>query len=165
MQNIEITTKIIEVSGLSELSNIEQELVQDALDSAKKSYAPYSNFHVGASLLLENGKIIKGNNQENAAYPSGLCAERVAIFYANANYPEVKIKTMIIVALNRNGLTPKPVYPCGSCRQVMIENESRLKSNIKLILVGEKSIHILENASQLLPMGFDKSVLLGEPEE
>ncbi len=162
MKNIEITAKITEVSGLSELSNTEQNLVQNALDSAKKSYAPYSNFHVGTSILLENGKIINGNNQENAAYPSGLCAERVALFYASAHYPEVKIKTMVIVALKNNKLTPKPVYPCGSCRQVMIENESRLKNGIKLILVGEKNIHILENTSQLLPMGFDKSVLMGK---
>ena len=162
MKNIEITTKITEVSGLSKLSVIEQELVKNALDSAKNSYAPYSNFHVGASLLLENGEIINGNNQENAAYPSGLCAERVAIFYANSHFPGVKIKTLVITALNKNGLTPEPVYPCGSCRQVMIENESHLKNSIKLILVGAKSIHLLENTSQLLPMGFDKSVLLGK---
>jgi len=162
MQNIEITTRITEVSGLSELSKEEQELVQNALDSAKKSYAPYSNFHVGASLLLENGEIVNGNNQENAAYPSGLCAERVAMFYANSQFPGVKIKTLVIVAINTDGLTLEPVYPCGSCRQVMIENESSLKDSIKLILVGEKSIHILENTSQLLPMGFDNSVLLGK---
>jgi len=161
MKIINKTLSIQEYSNLSDLSDIEQTLVKKAKDSVNRAYAPYSQFKVGASLLLENGKIFCGNNQENAAYPSGLCAERVVMFYANANYPGVKMKVMAIVAKNQKGFIKKPVYPCGSCRQVLIENENHFRNLIKLILVGEEKIHIIENASQLLPMGFDKSVLFG----
>ncbi len=105
MKNIEIITNIRELSGISDLPKDEQALVKNAMEAAKRSYSPYSGFRVGASLLLENGQVINGSNQENAAYPSGLCAERVAIFYANAQYPGVKIKSMAIVAMGETGLT------------------------------------------------------------
>lgn len=160
MKTIKLDTIVYEYSNLSELSDLEQDLVKKARETAKKSYSPYSNFQVGASVYLENGEIICGNNQENAAYPSGLCAERVALFYANSKYPDQKIKTMAIAARGKNGFTNDPVYPCGSCRQVMTESEERFQSPIKLILIGEEKIQVLLNVTQLLPLGFDKSFLL-----
>lgn len=160
MKTIKVDTIVYEYSNLSELSELEQKLVEEAKEATMKSYSPYSMFKVGSSILLENGKIISGSNQENTAYPSGLCAERVALFYANSQYPEQKIKVIAIAAKGKNGFTTEPVSPCGSCRQVMIESEERFKSPIKLILIGEKKIRVLLNVTQLLPLGFDKSFLL-----
>jgi len=159
MKTLKYTTIVHEYSDLSELNKMDIQLVKKAKEAVEKSYSPYSNFKVGVSVLLDNDEIICGNNQENSAYPSGLCAERVAIFYANANFPDNHILAMAIVAKGNNKFTPDPVYPCGSCRQVMNETELRFKIPIKLILAGDRKIHILENVSQLLPQGFDKHLL------
>ncbi len=159
MKTLKFCTLVHEYPNLSELGEDDIKLVEKAIESAAKSYSPYSGFRVGASVLLDNGKIICGNNQENSAYPSGLCAERVAIFYANAQFPESRIISMAVVAKSNEKITNKPVYPCGSCRQVMIETESRFQSPIKLILPGNDHVHILENVSQLMPQGFDKRLL------
>jgi cytidine deaminase len=159
MKTLKFCTLVHEYSNLSELGEVDLKLVQKALESAEKSYSPYSNFRVGVSVLLDNDKIICGNNQENSAYPSGLCAERVAIFYANAKFPKNRIISMAIVAKINEKITDQPVYPCGSCRQVMVESETRFHSPIKLILPGNDYIHVLENVSQLLPQGFDKRLL------
>lgn len=159
MKTLKFCALVHEYANLSELEETEINLVQKAVESAEKSYSPYSRFRVGAAVLLDNGKIICGNNQENSAYPSGLCAERVAIFYANAKYPGNKIICMAIAAKSDGKTTEGPIYPCGSCRQVMIETEIRFQSPIKLILSGNDHIHVLENVSQLLPQGFNKELL------
>jgi cytidine deaminase len=141
-----------------ELSAQEQELVRKAQEACEKAYAPYSEFHVGACLLLDNGQLIAGNNQENIAYPSGLCAERVALFYAGANYPQQAVQTLVVVA---KGTLIKPedcISPCGSCRQVIAESEFRQKEPIRMILVAQNGrTFIFDKASDLLifPFGMD----------
>ena len=143
----------------SELPQTEQDLIARAYKAAENAYAPYSNFHVGASLLLEDNTVILGNNQENIAYPSGLCAERVALFYAGANHSGKEIRTLVVVA---KGTLVKPddcISPCGSCRQVMAQSEYRQKRPIRLILVAQTGkTFIFDNASDLLvfPFGMDE---------
>lgn len=142
----------------TELPEGEQLLVQKAYDVSEKAYAPYSNFRVGASVLLDNGEIVTGNNQENIAYPSGLCAERVALFYVGANYPERQVKTLVVVA---KGDLVKPedcISPCGSCRQVIAESEFRQQQPIRMILVAQNGrAFIFDKAADLLvfPFGMD----------
>ncbi|MBI4647816.1 MAG: cytidine deaminase [Bacteroidia bacterium] len=155
----EIKISFKEYGALSELSRIEQKLVTKAENAAHKAYAPYSHFMVGAAILLENGEIIEGNNQENAAYPSGLCAERVAMFYANSKFPDIPIITIAISAFSKKGKVIEPVPPCGSCRQALLESEIRFKKPIKLILSGKKKIYIIENISSLLPLNFSNKML------
>lgn len=142
----------------SELPTGEQELVRKALEACDDAYAPYSQFHVGAALLLENGMILKGNNQENIAYPSGLCAERVALFYAGANFPNEAVKTMAIIAKGDLIKPEECISPCGSCRQVIAESEFRQKLPIKLILVAQNNrTYVFEKASDLLVFPFGMS--------
>jgi cytidine deaminase len=154
MQTKEIKILVNEFEDLSQLSAENYDLIKRAREAAKDAYAPYSNFFVGAAVLLENGEIIAGNNQENAAYPSGLCAERVALFYANASFPSIAVKTIAITAIDKNGKVQNLVRPCGSCRQVMIESEFRSGKPIKIILDGEKKIVILDGVESLLPLSF-----------
>ncbi|MEA3446846.1 MAG: cytidine deaminase [Bacteroidota bacterium] len=131
------------------------ELLEHARDAIKRAYAPYSKFRVGAAVRLENGVIITGNNQENVAYPSGLCAERVALFYANAKYPDIPVVDLLIMAESGdNGITEQPVSPCGSCRQVLQETELRYNKDIRVMLAGKEEVWIFENGSQLLPLNF-----------
>ncbi|NLI71872.1 MAG: cytidine deaminase [Bacteroidales bacterium] len=134
-------------------------LIEEAKKQAMNAYAVYSNFHVGAALLLENGKIIGGNNQENSAYPSGLCAERTAVFYANSQYPDVAVKTIAIAAYTNGEYLKDPITPCGGCRQVLLETETRYGKNMKVILYGTDKIYVLDNVRQLLPFSFDKERL------
>jgi cytidine deaminase len=129
-------------------------LIQKARKAAGGAYAPYSKFRVGAAVLLENGEIVIGNNQENAAYPSGLCAERVALFYANASHPGVAVKAIAISAIDENGEVHESVTPCGSCRQVMLESEYKFGKPIKIILDGAKKILVVEGVESLLPLSF-----------
>ncbi len=150
-----ITTEIKQYNSLDELPSDEIMLIHKAREAAQKSYSPYSNFKVGAALLLENGEVITGNNQENAAYPSGLCAERTAIFWANSQYPDVAIKTMAITAVKKGETVATPLSPCGSCRQVMIETETRYKTDIKTILDSRGEIWVLDSARELLPLFFE----------
>ncbi len=152
-------TVVNEFDSLTDFSEEEQTIIDAAQQSALNAYAPYSNFKVGACVLLENGKHVTGNNQENAAYPSGLCAERVAIYYANSIYPDDSVKAIAICAINQNGLINNPVPPCGACRQVLLETEIRFKSPIKVILIGKDKYQVIENCSQLLPLNFDKENL------
>lgn len=139
----------------NELSKVEVSLIQKAYAICEKAYAHYSEFKVGASILLSNGEVVLGNNQENAAYPSGLCAERVALFYANANYDNEKVKTIVVVS-NGDLIEDKLVItPCGSCRQVMLESEKRQEIAIKIILVARnRSVYIFNSIQDLLPFGF-----------
>ena len=159
MKQKKITIPFIEYSSDNELPENLKELVVAAKKASDTSYSPYSKFKVGAAVLLENGKIIMGSNQENSAYPSGLCAERVAIFYANSQHPKVAIKAIAIVAFHNGNEIEQPVYPCGACRQVIIESQSRQKDPIQVLFVGKNILHHIENASYLLPLEFDKDSL------
>lgn len=155
MNTREIKIKITEFSGIRELSEQDQRLLQKAAKSTSHSYAPYSEFHVGAAVLLDNGKVICGSNQENAAYPSGLCAERVALFYANSEYPGVKVRALAISAHADHFLVDRPLAPCGSCRQVIAETENRQQSKIKIIMQGETGpVNMTEGIGNLLPLTF-----------
>ena len=140
-----------------ELSPLDLELEQRALEAAKKAYAPYSHFHVGAAVLLTNGEIVTGSNQENAAYPSGTCAERTALFWASAQWPDVPIDKLLIVAINDGGRVPF-ISPCGSCRQVIMETATRFHPFPILLCGGEQTICI-DDCRLLLPFGFDGSAL------
>ena len=137
-----------------ELPPAEQALVQKAVDATNNSYARYSNFHVGAACLLENGNIVIGANQENAAFPSGLCAERTAIFAAQANHPDQPITTLAIAARNVNGLLKSPISPCGACRQVVLEIEDRYQRPVRILLYGTEGIYVFESIKDLLPFSF-----------
>ena len=153
-----IETKI-DVVTEGELTIEYQTLVNKAKDQVAKAYAPYSGFHVGAAVLLANGELFAGSNQENAAYPSGLCAERVAMFYANAQYPNVPVKAIAIAAYTAEQFLSSPITPCGACRQVLLESEMRFDNDIEVILYGTDEIYILKNIRQLMPLCFEKSSL------
>lgn len=155
MKKLELKIAFTELENESELSAPEQELLQKARHASDMAYAPYSDFYVGAALLLENGVIVTGNNQENVAFPSGLCAERVAIFYAGAQYPTVAIKTIAITCKSKSFHVGEPLSPCGACRQAMSEYEILHKSPIRIILSGETGkILIIESIADLLPFMF-----------
>lgn len=154
----QITAKI-HFCAIDELPETEKMLVALAKEAALKAYAPYSLFKVGAALVLKNGQVVTGNNQENAAYPSGMCAERVALFYANANWPDLPVTCMAIAATSVEGYTAQPIAPCGSCRQVLLETETRFETPIRLLLYGEESICVVDSAADLLPLSFDKEFL------
>ena len=156
MKNLELKTTIKECQ-LEELSQEEQRLVELAIEATNRSYAPYSHFHVGAALLLNNGIEIMGCNQENAAFSATLCAERSAIFAAGAQYPDVPIKILAIAARTPNGeLQAEPVSPCGICRQVIIETETRFKQPVRLLLYGRDKIYIVDGIQQLMPLSFSE---------
>ena len=155
-----IETKV-SILSFNELNPTQKALIDKAKEQVGKAYAPYSNFHVGAAVELENGEIFAGSNQENSAYPSGLCAERVAMFYANAQFPDVAVKTIAIAAFTNGNFLPEPITPCGSCRQVLLESEMRFEKNITVLLYGTNNIFQLENIRQLLPLCFEKSSLNG----
>jgi len=158
----EITKSIrIVIKDESELSDEESQLVKAACEATFRSYAPYSRFHVGAAALLDNGEIITGNNQENCAYPSGLCAERTTLFYANSRYPDVPVRILCIAARNTSGkFTKEPISPCGACRQVMLETEHRFDSPMQVMLYGTDGIYFINSARELLPVDFDKNSLI-----
>ena len=139
------------------------DLVEAAVKASAQAYAIYSGFKVGAAVLLESGIITTGNNQENAAYPSGLCAERVAIFHANATYPDQKVIAVAISAQYHDEPTPTAVPPCGSCRQVLLETERRFNHPIVIYMHGANEVIQIESAAQLLPLAFDGSFLNTPP--
>ena len=156
MTSSEIVTTV-KVVGYSELSIDDRRLVDAARESIFKAYAPYSRFRVGAAIALTNGEIVTGSNQENVAYPSGLCAERVACFYAHSQYPEARFNTIAIAACDVNGSELQlPISPCGSCRQALLEYETLAGSNVRVILVGVKEIYILPSVKSLLPLAFSE---------
>ena len=134
-------------------------LIDEAKLQTQKSYALYSGFKVGAAIMLANGIVVGGNNQENSAYPSGLCAERTAMFYANSQYPDTAVLTLAIAAFTNGEVTSEPIAPCGACRQVLLETENRYDKPIKIILYGTDKIYVLENVKQLLPVSFGKDSL------
>ena len=159
MKHINLTTQIT-VYSYDECTELEKKLIDAAKEATFNAYAPYSEFYVGAALLLENGQIITGNNQENAAYPSGLCAERTAVFYANAQYPNQKIEALAIAAFNNGDFTLDITSPCGSCRQVLLEVESRYNSDVKILMYNRKDeVYVAESMNSLMPLSFDKKSL------
>lgn len=139
---------------LEELSNDEQQLVRKAMQATDNSYSPYSKFRVGAALRLADGTEIIGANQENAAFPVTLCAERTAIFAAQAQYPAQPIVAMAVAARNENGFTEDPVTPCGSCRQVILEIEQRYNQSVKIYLYGTRGVYVINTVRDLLPLCF-----------
>jgi len=153
MKEIEINIKI-ENCLMEELNNCDRELVNIAIKATDNAYATYSHFYVGAAVRLENGLIIIGANQENAAFPSGLCAERTAIFSAQAQHPDQPITTLAIAARNDNGLLTEPVSPCGACRQVILEIEDRYKRPIRILLYGTNGVYCISSVKDLLPLSF-----------
>ncbi|MGQ7945411.1 cytidine deaminase [Flavobacterium sp. WC2509] len=160
MKEITITSKINVFESIQELPQIEQSLMRKAIEVRKNAYAPYSKFRVGVAILLDNGEIVVGSNQENAAYPSGLCAERVAIFYAGAVYPDAVVLKIAITAASDDNATTIPVPPCGACRQSIAEYEIRQNTPIKIYYMGETGeIHQSESLRNLLPFMFDNKLL------
>jgi len=154
MTDREIKIRISEYETLDELSADDRELILAARQACNRAYAKYSQFYVGAALRLANHQMITGNNQENAAYPSGLCAERVALFYANASYPDQAVTTLAVTARQEQFLT-HPTPPCGGCRQVLLETERRFGTPMRILLAGAERVIIFNSAADLLPMAFD----------
>lgn len=160
MKEIVFTSQITVFETIQELPVEIQDLMEKAIEVRKNAYAPYSKFRVGTAILLDNGKIVVGSNQENAAYPSGLCAERVAIFQAGAIYPEATILKMAITAASGNNTTDTPIPPCGSCRQSIAEYEVRQEAPIEIYFMGEiGAIHKSASLKNLLPFMFEKKLL------
>lgn len=155
MKKEKISVEFQSFDSFDELNSNEKQLVEKALGATEKAYAPYSEFYVGAALLLKNGEIIVGTNQENEAYPSGLCAERVALFYAGSAFPKEEILAIAVIAKSEKMPLKEPVSPCGACRQVMHESQLRQKNSFKIILAHENgSGLIFDSIYQLLPLSF-----------
>jgi cytidine deaminase len=161
MQKLTLDSHFEKYESFEELTAQDRLLVEEAKKAADDAYAPYSRFHVGAAVMLENGVIVRGSNQENAAYPSGLCAERVALFAAGAQHPGNKIIAIAITAYPEGKKIPVvPISPCGDCRQVMAEYELRYAHKIRLIMEGGKGTYIVSDCvAQLLPFLFSGDVL------
>jgi cytidine deaminase len=155
MTSKEIRIVYNEYESLDQLDPRDRELAQAAIEATKSSYAPYSHFNVGAAVRLDNGEIIKGSNQENAAYPSGICAERTAMFYASANYPENAMTAIAITASQNGTLCDNPATPCGSCRQVMAQYQTKGGQPMEILLVGGKKIWKFGKVDDVLPLIFD----------
>ena len=156
MEELELKS-VIKVCQMEELSPEERHLIELAIEATSRSYAPYSKFHVGAAVRLDNGVEIIGCNQENAAYPSGLCAERTALFSAGAQYPDVPVRMLSIAACGTDGeLVEEPVGPCGSCRQVIIESETRAQAPIRILLYGRKYVYVIDGVRELMPLTFSE---------
>ena len=142
-----------------ELEELDRKLIDAAKEATSRSYAPYSHFSVGAAVLLGNGTIITGSNQENAAYPSGTCAERTTLFYANSQYPDQPVMTLAIAARSESGYLESPIPPCGACRQVILETEKRYWQPIRILLYGKECIYEIKSIGDLLPLSFDASAM------
>jgi len=155
MSSKEIKIAYIEYESLDQLDPQDRELAEAAIEATKGSYAPYSGFNVGAAVRLDTGEIVKGANQENAAYPSGLCAERTAMFYASATYPDSIIESIAVTASQNGILCDSPASPCGACRQVMAQYQTKGGRPMSIILVGGKKIWKFDKVDDLLPLIFD----------
>ena len=154
MKEVELKS-VIQECQMDELSAEEQHLIEMAIGATSRSYAPYSHFCVGAAVRLENGAEVIGCNQENAAYPSGLCAERTALFSAGAQYPDIPVTMRAIAARGTDGvITETPTGPCGSCRQVIIESETRAKHPIRILLYGRRCVYVIDGIRTLMPLTF-----------
>ena len=153
MKEIEIKS-LFRVYDMDELSQSDRELVSAAMEATKGSYAPYSKFRVGAAARLSNGLVFTGANQENAAYPSGLCAERTTLFAANAQYPDQPVLALAIAARKGNRFMPTPISPCGACRQVISGVEDRFGHPVRILLYGTEGIYECNGIDALLPLRF-----------
>ena len=160
MKELQIQTNV-KVYSYDELEPSLAELVDIAKRKTQDAYCPYSHFHVGAAALLADGQIVAGSNQENAAYPSGLCAERTTLFAANANNPNVPVLALAIACYTHGHFTKDAASPCGACRQVMLETEHRFGTPMKVILYGEDLCYVFNSAADLLPLNFVAESLLG----
>lgn len=153
MKNIDLKIQY-QFCQLDELEESERMLVETAIKATDNSYAIYSHFHVGAAVLLDDGTVVIGANQENAAFPSGLCAERTAIFAAQAQYPRKAVVMLAIAAKNENGLVATPVSPCGACRQSILEVEERYHQPIRILLYGTDGVYVIHSIKDLMPLCF-----------
>ena len=159
MKEMVLQTKV-KVCHYDELEALDKEVVDAAREATSNSYAVYSGFNVGAAVRLASGVIVKGSNQENAAYPSGLCAERTTIFWANSQYPSDAVLVLAIAARTNKGELPVPIPPCGACRQVILETEKRFGNSIRIILYGARECYVVEDGVKaLLPLSFDACFL------
>lgn len=155
MKILKINLEVEEYETMEELTSADRELLDQAIQSIGNAYAPYSRFRVGTALRLSNGKLVTGNNQENAAYPSGLCAERVAMFYARAQYPDAAMESIAIAAHADDFTIKEAISPCGACRQVIAEYQMQQARPIRIIMKGEKGpIRVVRSIEDLLPMLF-----------
>ncbi|MBR8705464.1 Cytidine deaminase [Bacteroides pyogenes] len=152
-------TAIIKAYQLEELNEADRMLVKAAMDATKGSYAPYSRFSVGAAARLKNGTIVTGSNQENAAYPSGICAERTTLFYANSQYPDQPVDALAVAARTEQDFLEDPIPPCGACRQVILETEKRYGQPLRILLFGKKHIYEIKTIGDLLPLSFEASAM------
>jgi len=160
MKEVKIESKLTVYESLDELPKAVVTLMEKASEARLQAYAPYSNFLVGAAILLDTGEVVTGNNQENASYPSGLCAERTAIYYAGANFPKAKIVRMALTAGSQTHPTTTPIPPCGACRQAIAEYEVKQNTPIEIYFMGETGKIVKSNSlTNLLPLGFDRSFL------
>ena len=160
MKSITITSVFEVFDSVEDLPKEVQLLMEKACESRNTAYAPYSKFKVGAAILLDNSEIVTGSNQENASYPSGLCAERTALYYAGAKYPEAKIKKIVLSAKSMNHHLVIPIPPCGACRQAISEYEVKQETPIEIYFMGESGKVVkAKSLKDLLPLGFDSSYL------
>jgi len=155
MTNKEIKIAYLEYESADQLDPQDRKLAKAAIEAVGNSYAPYSHFNVGAAVMLEDGEIIKGSNQENAAYPSGLCAERTALFYAGATYPDKAVIKLAIAAGQNGKLCDTPATPCGACRQVMAQYQFKGGRPMEVLLIGARNIWKFSKVDDLLPLIFD----------
>ena len=150
-------TAVLNVYKFEELTEADRTLLQAAMDATTRSYAPYSKFSVGAAARLNNDVIVTGTNQENAAYPSGLCAERTTLFYANSQYPDQAVATLAVAARTERDFLDAPIPPCGACRQVILETEKRFNQPMRILLYGKEEVYEVKSIRDLLPLSFDGS--------
>lgn len=156
----QLTTEVEVYENISELDETAQSLLKQSLKAREKAYAPYSEFLVGAALLLDNGEVVTGSNQENASYPSGLCAERTAIYWAGANYPDSKILKIAISASSLKKKNDQPIPPCGACRQAIAEYEQKQKQDIEIYFMGlEGKVVKVNSLADILPLAFENKYL------
>lgn len=160
MKELILQTQVM-TCQFEELEPSLRELVEKAKAMTQNAYCPYSRFHVGAAALLADGQVVKGSNQENAAYPSGLCAERTTLFAANANHPNTPVTALAIACYTNGHFTKDAASPCGACRQVMLETEHRYGLPMKVVLYGEDMCYVFNSAADLLPLNFVAESLLG----
>ena len=160
MKTFEITIPFTVYENENELSAEDQKLLKLAREAAERAYANYSRFQVGAALLLNNGEIVTGNNQENCAYPSGLCAERTTAFYASSRYPGVPFSKLVVTAINPQKKLTQPVPPCGACRQVLSEYEQKGGQPLTILMAGQEGeIWQVDSVNSLLPLSFAEDYL------
>ena len=152
-------TAIINCLTYDELKESDKQLINAAKESTNDSYVPYSQFAVGAAARLVNGIVVRGSNQENAAYPSGICAERTTLFYANSTYPDQAVDTLAVAAYAKGKFIDIPISPCGACRQVILEVEKRYDHPVRILLYGSNEIYEIRSIRDLLPLSFDEDFL------